>query len=153
MKQNISFSYWRNELSQHFVILAFLPQYYLCFSLSNSSIPFSSQIDFNWFYWWWLMPDTTRCCTLNSWSSTYIFLIKKWILECISMCRFCLFHKIKTNSKEELAQPCPFITQSSTILYLTSYSFFSTTVPKNVNKPSLGHLGYTFKANPACNST
>lgn len=69
------------------------------------------------------------------------------------MCHFWLFHKIKTNSKEELAQPCPFITLLSTILYLTSYSFFTTTVPKNVNKPSLGHLGYTFKANPACNST
>lgn len=63
------------------------------------------------------------------------------------------FLKIKTKTKAGLAQPCPFIPQLSSMLYLTSYRVFFTTVPKNVNKLSLGHLGYTFEAKPACSST
>lgn len=73
---------------------------------------------------------------------------------CVSGCakgmRFSYwFYTPSSSSPTSLAPPAPRKRRSPC---LTSYRrvlfFFSRTVPKNVNKPRPGHLGYTFNENP-----
>lgn len=152
-KANISVSCWSNGLS---------PRAVLC----NTGISFRAPGGFPWVFPCNLMGKLTSVVLVLNWyyqtlHSKYLFayLFIYFYFKNGSYDSFdgpllpLSFLKIKTKTKAGLAQPCLFVPHLSSLLYLTSYRGFFTTVPKNVNKPSLGHLGYTFEANPACSST